>query len=222
MLADLRDGPFHVGVLLDNVPSSPCASARPLAGATVVGVNPTRRGGAGPRRPRRPGSSSPKESTVHSFDGLDTGVGAERSSTPTTQRSPTTGCIRPRECPRSRSTPQRPSCSSSPQGTSGAPRRSSSPSLDCDGRHQAQRGMRPGSGRRDLRGDAALPLQRALRRLVTVRGRRCGARPPPEVSRRRASCPTFGASAPPTSTTWASRLPTSSPPPSSPTTPTTR
>ena len=39
------DGPFHVGVLLDNIPEfwfTLCGAA--LAGATVVGINPTRRG----------------------------------------------------------------------------------------------------------------------------------------------------------------------------------
>jgi acyl-CoA synthetase (AMP-forming)/AMP-acid ligase II len=39
------DAPFHVGVLLDNIPEfwfTLCAAA--LAGATVVGINPTRRG----------------------------------------------------------------------------------------------------------------------------------------------------------------------------------
>ena len=39
------DAPFHVGILLDNVPEfwfTLCAAA--LAGATVVGINPTRRG----------------------------------------------------------------------------------------------------------------------------------------------------------------------------------
>ena len=99
--------------------------AAALAGATVVGVNPHPAGRSWPATSAIPtaSSSSPKESTVHSFDGLDTGVGAERSSTPTTQRSPTSWRrIRPRECPRSRSTPRRPSCSSSPQGTSGAPK----------------------------------------------------------------------------------------------------
>lgn len=40
-----RDGPFHVGVLLDNVPEY-CfwLGAAALAGATIVGINPTRRG----------------------------------------------------------------------------------------------------------------------------------------------------------------------------------
>ena len=39
------DAPFHVGVLLDNVPEfwfALCGAA--LAGATIVGINPTRRG----------------------------------------------------------------------------------------------------------------------------------------------------------------------------------
>jgi fatty-acyl-CoA synthase len=40
-----RDGPFHVGVLLDNVPQYLfLLGAAALSGATIVGVNPTRRG----------------------------------------------------------------------------------------------------------------------------------------------------------------------------------
>jgi fatty-acyl-CoA synthase len=40
-----REGPFHVGVLLDNVPEYVFVLAgAALAGATVVGINPTRRG----------------------------------------------------------------------------------------------------------------------------------------------------------------------------------
>jgi len=39
------DGPFHIGVLLDNVPEYLfIMAAAGLAGATVVGINPTRRG----------------------------------------------------------------------------------------------------------------------------------------------------------------------------------
>ena len=45
LLAMRRDGPFHLGVLLDNVPEYPMLlGAAALAGATVVGLNPTRRG----------------------------------------------------------------------------------------------------------------------------------------------------------------------------------
>lgn len=49
MLAGLRaewaDGPFHVGVLLENVPEFLfLLGGAALAGATVVGINPTRRG----------------------------------------------------------------------------------------------------------------------------------------------------------------------------------
>jgi fatty-acyl-CoA synthase len=45
---DLRiDGPFHIGVLLDNVPEYVFwLGAAALSGATIVGVNPTRRGSA--------------------------------------------------------------------------------------------------------------------------------------------------------------------------------
>jgi fatty-acyl-CoA synthase len=47
LLTELRrPGPFHVGVLLDNVPEFPMwLGAAALAGAVVVGINPTRRGG---------------------------------------------------------------------------------------------------------------------------------------------------------------------------------
>ena len=46
MLRNLRrDGPFHVGVLLENVPEYLfLLGAAALAGATIVGINPTRRG----------------------------------------------------------------------------------------------------------------------------------------------------------------------------------
>ncbi|MGH9080244.1 MAG: AMP-binding protein, partial [Acidimicrobiales bacterium] len=46
-LSDLRrQGPFHVGVLLENVPEYVfLLFGAALAGATVVGLNPTRRGG---------------------------------------------------------------------------------------------------------------------------------------------------------------------------------
>jgi acyl-CoA synthetase (AMP-forming)/AMP-acid ligase II len=45
LLALRRSGPFHVGVLLDNVPEYVLLSgAATLCGATLVGINPTRRG----------------------------------------------------------------------------------------------------------------------------------------------------------------------------------
>lgn len=45
LLARRREGPLHVGVLLDNVPEFPMwLGAAALAGAVVVGINPTRRG----------------------------------------------------------------------------------------------------------------------------------------------------------------------------------
>ena len=46
LLQDLRpDGPFHVGVLLQNVPEYVfLLGGAALAGAVVVGINPTRRG----------------------------------------------------------------------------------------------------------------------------------------------------------------------------------
>ena len=45
LLSLRRRGPFHVGVLLDNVPEFPMwLGGAALVGATVVGINPTRRG----------------------------------------------------------------------------------------------------------------------------------------------------------------------------------
>ena len=45
LLERREDGPLHVGVLLDNVPEFPIwLGAAALAGAVVVGINPTRRG----------------------------------------------------------------------------------------------------------------------------------------------------------------------------------
>jgi fatty-acyl-CoA synthase len=46
LLDNRREGPFHVGVLLENVPEFPMwLGAAALTGATIVGINPTRRGG---------------------------------------------------------------------------------------------------------------------------------------------------------------------------------
>jgi len=45
LLEERREGPLHVGVLLENVPEyTMWLGAAALAGATVVGINPTRRG----------------------------------------------------------------------------------------------------------------------------------------------------------------------------------
>jgi fatty-acyl-CoA synthase len=45
VLAERRPGPFHVGILLDNVPEFPIwLGAAALSGAALVGINPTRRG----------------------------------------------------------------------------------------------------------------------------------------------------------------------------------
>lgn len=45
LLNNRLDGPFHVGVLLGNVPEYPMwLGAAALAGAVIVGINPTRRG----------------------------------------------------------------------------------------------------------------------------------------------------------------------------------
>jgi fatty-acyl-CoA synthase len=82
MLADLRtDGPFHVGVLLDNVPEHVLAfAAAALAGATVVGINPTRRGEHLARDIRHTDCQLVLTDAEHRplLDGLDLGLDDDR------------------------------------------------------------------------------------------------------------------------------------------------
>jgi fatty-acyl-CoA synthase len=82
LLSELRrPGPFHVGILLENVPEFPlwlCAAG--LTGATVVGINPTRRG---PELERDISHTEcqlvvTESSQVPLLDGLDTGVERDR------------------------------------------------------------------------------------------------------------------------------------------------
>ena len=76
-----RDGPFHVGVLLDNVPEFPLwLGAAALAGAVVVGINPTRRGAELERDVRHTRCQLVVSDAEHLplLDGLDIGVGGDR------------------------------------------------------------------------------------------------------------------------------------------------
>jgi len=82
MLSALRrQGPFHVGVLLENVPEYLfLLGGAALAGATVVGINPTRRG---PELARDIGHTACQlivtdSSQLPLLDGLDTGVRPDR------------------------------------------------------------------------------------------------------------------------------------------------
>ena len=73
-------GPFHVGVLLDNVPEYALwLGAAALAGATVVGINPTRRGAELARDVRftRCQLIVTDEAGARMLHGLDTGVAPE-------------------------------------------------------------------------------------------------------------------------------------------------
>src|SRR5437016_11973527 len=81
LLSLRRPGPFHVGVLLDNVPEFPMwLGAAALAGATVVGINPTRRGDELARDIRHTECQLIVTETAYQplLDGLDTGVGGDR------------------------------------------------------------------------------------------------------------------------------------------------
>jgi fatty-acyl-CoA synthase len=74
-------GPFHVGVLLDNVPEFPMLlGAAALAGAAVVGINPTRRGAQLERDIRHTDCQFLITEACHEaeLDGLDLRISAER------------------------------------------------------------------------------------------------------------------------------------------------
>ncbi len=81
--AELVHGPapFHVGVLLDNGPEfSMLLAAAALVGATVVGINPTRRGAELERDIRHTECLVVVTETAHVglLDGIDAGVAPER------------------------------------------------------------------------------------------------------------------------------------------------
>jgi fatty-acyl-CoA synthase len=76
-----RPGPFHVGVLLDNVPEFPLwLGAAAVTGAVVVGINPTRRGAELARDITHSDCQLIVTEDRHAplLAGLDTGVGADR------------------------------------------------------------------------------------------------------------------------------------------------
>jgi fatty-acyl-CoA synthase len=76
-----RPGPFHIGVLLDNVPEFPMwLSAAALAGATIVGINPTRRGAELARDITHTDCQLIVTESGHQtlLEGLDIGLGVDR------------------------------------------------------------------------------------------------------------------------------------------------
>src|SRR5262249_24951191 len=79
---ELRDdGPFHIGVLLDNVPEYVFwLGAAALSGATIVGINATRRGPALEEEVRHtdPRLVVTDEAGLRLLDGLDIGVPRDR------------------------------------------------------------------------------------------------------------------------------------------------
>ena len=81
LLSLRRNGPFHVGVLLDNVPEYPMLlGAAALAGATIVGINPTRRGAELERDVQHSDCQIIVTEARHGplLDGLDLGVPSDR------------------------------------------------------------------------------------------------------------------------------------------------
>src|SRR5436190_18095745 len=81
LLAERQPGPFHIGLLLENVPDYPLLlSAASLVGATVVGINPTRRGDELARDIRHCDVQLviTEPTLAPLLEGLDVGVGADR------------------------------------------------------------------------------------------------------------------------------------------------
>ena len=77
-----RPGPFHVGVLLDNVPEfAMWLGAAAVAGAVVVGINPTRRGSELARDITHTECQLlvTEGGHVPLLDGVDTGLGPDRT-----------------------------------------------------------------------------------------------------------------------------------------------
>jgi fatty-acyl-CoA synthase len=77
LLAQRQPGPFHIGLLLENVPEYPLLlGAAAMVGATVVGINPTRRGEELARDIRHCDVQLIVTESVLAplLDGLDTGV----------------------------------------------------------------------------------------------------------------------------------------------------
>ena len=73
--------PPHIGVLLDNVPEFPLwIGAAALAGATIVGINPTRRGAELARDIRHTNCQMIVTESNHKplLDGLDLGIPPEK------------------------------------------------------------------------------------------------------------------------------------------------
>ena len=80
-LALRRDGPFHIGILLDNVPEFLFwIAGSALVGATVVGINPTRRGDELAHDIRHTDCRAIITDAGHVplLEGLDTGVAPEK------------------------------------------------------------------------------------------------------------------------------------------------
>ena len=81
LLANRLDGPLHVGVLLENIPEYPLwLGAAALAGATIVGINPTRQGEELARDIRHTNCQLIVTDDSYSalLAGLDMGLGTER------------------------------------------------------------------------------------------------------------------------------------------------
>ncbi len=76
-----RDGPFHIGVLLDNIPEFPMwYGAAAFGRSTIVGINPTRRGAELARDIRHTDCQLIVTESRHRplLDGLDLGVDEDR------------------------------------------------------------------------------------------------------------------------------------------------
>ena len=221
-------GPFHIGVLLDNVPEYLFwLGAAALAGATVVGINPTRRGDELARDIRftdcqllvtdEPGAAAPRRPRPRRRPTTASCAWTARTPTGSTRLARVgdrTGASRRRRRRRA---------------TRGA-RGPLAPALHLgDDRRPQGRALHPGPAgghrrARRRRPTGSRPTTSATapcRSSTATPSWPCGRRRWPwerrwrwqAASARRAFSPTSGTSAPPASPTWARRSPTCSPPP---------
>ena len=206
-----RRGPFHVGVLLGNVPEYLFAlfgAAR--SGVVIVGINETRRGEELARDVRHTDCVAVLTDAAHAplLAGLDLGdtdvidIGSaewrDRARRPRRRQS----------CP-----------DGSPDGRPGPDlhlgihgRPQGGQALARPGRSRCERRDLAHRRRRPLLRDAALPRQRAQRDRLPGRGNGCDDRAAGALLRFEASCPTCGATARRSSAPSAARSRTSSPP----------
>ena len=221
------DAPFHVGVLFDNTPEMWFAlGACAVSGATLVGINPTRRGAELARDVQHTDCALLLTEQTHLplLEGAGEVIGADRFFVVDEPAwhdvlAPYAGAA----LPDVEISPADRFMLIFTSGTTGAPKAvMMSQGRLCGWGNSLADELRALARRRLLLGHAALPLERGGRRVHEHRGGGRGRGAAPPLLGERVAAPTCASTASRSSTTSASRSRTSSRHPSNPTTPTTR